>query len=83
MAIPSGATLFSDPVDLTVPALGDLAIDLYLPGNTNNPSPLTSFGGALQTSFVSETGNHTGASAFPVVATTPSWFLLSRVEFPY
>ncbi len=80
MAIPAGATLFSDPVDLVVPPMSDLTIDLYLPGNTNHPSPLTYFGGALQTSFVSETGNHAGASVFPAVATTPSWFLLSRVE---
>ncbi len=64
MAIPSGATLISDPVDLAVPAMGDLAIDLYLPGDTNTPSPLTTFTNALQTSYVSETGNHAGAARF-------------------
>jgi lysophospholipase L1-like esterase len=80
MTMPSGAVAFSDPVDLTVAPMSDLAIDLYVPGNTNAPSPLTYFGGALQTSYVSETGNHAGTSAFPVVATTPSWFLVSRVE---
>ena len=80
MTIPAGAVSFSDPVDLAAPPLADLAIDVYLPGNTNAPSPVTYFGGALQTSYVSETGNHAGASAFPVVATTASWFLVSRVE---
>ena len=80
ISMPAGAAVFSDPVDLAVGPMSDLAIDLYLPGNTNTPSPLTFFGGALQTSYVSETGNHTGTSAFPVVATTPSWFLVSRVE---
>jgi lysophospholipase L1-like esterase len=80
MTIPAGAAVLSDPVDLTVSSMSDLAIDLYIPGNTNAPSPLTYFGGALQTSYVSETGNHAGASALPVVATTPSWFLISRVE---
>ena len=80
MTIPAGAVFFSDPVDLTISPLSDLAIDLYVPGNTNAPSPLAFFGGALQTSYVSETGNHAGTSAFPVVATTPSWFLVSRVE---
>ncbi len=80
MAIPAGGVLFSDPVDLVVPATGDLAIDLYLPGNTNVASPLAFFGGALQTSYVSETGNYVGASAFPVVATTRSWFVVERVE---
>lgn len=80
MAIPTGATLISDPVDLAVPAMGDLAIDLYLPGDTNTPSPLTTFTNALQTSYVSETGNHAGATSFPVVAKTPSWFVVSRIE---
>ena len=80
MAIPSGAMLISDPVDLAVPAMGDLAIDLYLPGDTNTPSPLTTFTSALQTSYISETGNHAGASSFPVVAKTPSWFVVSRIE---
>lgn len=80
MTIPAGAVVFSDPVDLTVASMSDLAIDLYVPGNTSAPSPLAYFGGALQTSYVSETGNHAGTAAFPVVATTPSWFLVSRVE---
>src|SRR5207247_10009054 len=80
MAIPAGAVLFSDPVDLGAPSMADLAIDLYLPASTNIPMPLTIHGGALQTSYVSETGNHAGKAAFPVVATTQSWFLLSRVE---
>src|SRR5262245_13390931 len=80
MTIPSGAVVYSDPVDLTVPAQADLAVDVYLPGETNTPSPLTMHAGALQTSFVSQTGNHAGASMLPVVATTTSWFLISRVE---
>ena len=80
MAIPSGAAVVSDPVDLAVPAMGDLAIDLYLPGNTAGPSPLTTLTGALQTSYVSETGNHAGMSELPVVATTQNWFFVSRVE---
>ena len=32
--IPPGAVVVSDPVALTVPAFADLAIDLYLPGDT-------------------------------------------------
>jgi lysophospholipase L1-like esterase len=80
MTIPAGGVLFSDPVDLQAPSMADLAIDLYLPASTNIPAPLTIHGGALQTSYVSETGNHAGKAAFPVVATTQSWFLLSRVE---
>jgi lysophospholipase L1-like esterase len=80
MSIPSGAVLVSDPVDMAVPAMGDLAIDLYLPGNTDSPSPVTTFTNALQTNYVSETGNFAGKSSFPVVARTPAWFVVSRVE---
>lgn len=80
MAIPAGAELFSDPVNLVAPPMADLAIDLSLPNNTNVPSPLTMHGTALQTNYVSETGNHAGKTAFPSVATTQNWFLLSRIE---
>ena len=52
--IPPGAIAYSDPVNLTVPQMGDLAIDLYLPGNTDIPAPLTMHVGAFQTNYVSE-----------------------------
>jgi lysophospholipase L1-like esterase len=80
ITIPAGATVYSDPVDINVPPMADLAVDLYLPGDTNTSSPLTMHNGAFQTSYVSQTGNHAGKVALPVVATTLSWFLLSRVE---
>lgn len=78
--IPSGAVMFSDPIDWVVPALTDLAIDLYLPGDTNIPSPVTMHSAALQTSYISEAGDRTGVTTLPVAATTQSWFVLTRVE---
>ncbi len=78
--IPPGAVAFSDPVDLPVPAMADLAVDLYLPGSTESPSPVTTHNGALQTSYVSAAGNHAGAASLPVAATTQAWFFLARVE---
>ncbi len=87
-AIPPGALLVSDPVNLTVPALADLAIDLYLPGNTDK-LPVTIHAAAWQSGYVSGTGNFSGVPAFPVQTTTDyvraerpssSWFFLSRVE---
>ncbi len=80
IAIPAGAMLLSDPVALTFPAAADIAVDLYLPVNTNAPSPVTMHNGALQTSYVTETGNHAGKPTLPVVATTQSWFGLARIE---
>ena len=80
MTIPANAVVYSDPVSLTVPPMSDLAIDLYLPGTTNTPASLTMHGGALQTSYVSETGNHAGKATMPVAGRTQSWFMLSRVD---
>lgn len=80
ITIPANAVVYSDPVALPVPPLSDLAVDLYLPGTTNTSAPLAVHTGAFQTSYISETGNHAGAAKLPTVATTRSWFLLSRVE---
>ena len=80
ITIPANALVYSDPVDLAVPQLGDLAVDLYLPGNTNTQSPVTMHNGAFQTNYVSETGNHVGKASLPIAGKTQSWFVLSRVE---
>ena len=80
VTIPANAIVYSDPVALTVAPLADLAVDVYLPGTTNAPAAVAMHGSAFQTSYISETGNHAGAPKLPAVATTRSWFLLSRVE---
>jgi len=79
--VPAGAAMLSDPADLQVPQMTDLAIDIYLPGDTAAlSSPLTTHAAALQTSYVSAAGNHAGENELPVASTTASWFLLTRVE---
>jgi lysophospholipase L1-like esterase len=80
ITIPTNAVVYSDPVNLNVPQMTDLAIDLYLPGNTDRPVPVTMHTNAFQTNYVSETGNHAGKATLPVVATVPSWFIVHRVE---
>jgi hypothetical protein len=57
--IPPDASVLSDPVDLEVPALSDLAVSMFLPGNTG---PATWHRFALQTSYISPTGDFTGRS---------------------
>ena len=90
-AIPAGAIVVSDAVDLVAPDFADLAIDLFLPENTAaTKSPLTVHPASWQTNYVSSPGNHTGVVAMPVQTTTayrrgdglPSstWFFLARVE---
>ena len=81
VTLPPGEMVMSDPVALGGPALADLAVDLYLPGTpTSDPSGVTAHGAALTTSYVSEAGNHAGATALPVARTFQDWFYLSRVE---
>ena len=81
VVIPAGSVIFSDPATLTVPALSELAIDLYLPGDTaTSGSPITTHSGSFQTNYLSTSGNHIQANEFPVEASLPSWFFLSRVE---
>lgn len=80
--IAPGAELISDVADIIVPSLGDVVVDLYLPGTTDTPSPLAMHPGAHQSSYISATGNMTGAATFEPAATTHSWFLLSRLEVP-
>ena len=80
ITIPANAIAYSDPVDIAVPQMSDLAIDLYLPGTTNGPGTLTMHGLALQTTYISETGNHAGKAALPEAGRTRAWFLLSRVD---
>lgn len=81
VTIPAGAAIVSDAVNLTVPAFADLAIDIYLPGDTAaTMSPLTTHSVGLQTNYVSPTGDHSGAPDMPVEKTTQSWFFLARVE---
>lgn len=80
ITIPPGALLYSDPVSLAIPQMADVAIDLYLPGTTDTPAPVTMHTTAVQTNYVSETGNHVGAATLPVAATTQNWFVIYRLE---
>ena len=75
--IPPGAPVLSDPIDLNVPALSDLAVSLYLPG----PAPATTIhGSAFQTNYVSMAGDHTGDTALPVDHTITSWPFLTQAD---
>ena len=81
VTIEAGSTVLSDPVALDVAPLSDLAIDLYLPGDTwGSPSPATVHSTGLTTSYLSAPGNQSGAARLDVEGTTPQWFYLSRVD---
>lgn len=72
-----GVVVVSDPVDLEIPALGDLAISLYLPNDTGAP---TTHATALHTTYVSTEGDFTGQSELPLAGTTQQYYWISSVE---
>jgi lysophospholipase L1-like esterase len=76
--IPAGSIAVSDPVDLDVPGLSDLAISLFLPQSTK---ATTSHVLALQTNYVSPAiGDATAEVKFPVLKTITSWPFLTGVD---
>jgi lysophospholipase L1-like esterase len=75
--IPAGAVLLSDPVDLSVPAVGDLVISVFLPEDSGPP---TQHGTGLHTTYISAAGNFTAQPTFTAERTTNSWYFLSGVH---
>jgi len=75
--IPPGASMISDPVDLSVPAVGDLVVSVYLPGDSGPP---TQHATGLHTTYISSEGDFTGLPDFTPARTTNSWYFLSGVQ---
>ncbi len=74
----AGQTLVSDPVSLNVAPLSDLAVSLYLPGDTGAPTSHT-FG--LRMTYVSGEGDFSGAAQIAdAAATTQSYYWLAGVD---
>lgn len=77
VTIPDGAFVLSDPVQLETHAFDELAISMYLEGETTIH---TQHSAALQTNYVSGAGNHTASTDFPIESMNETWFLLSGVD---
>jgi lysophospholipase L1-like esterase len=78
ITVPARSMVVSDPVELDVPALSDLAISLFLP-KTTQATTLHIL--AMQTSYVSsDTGDSTADVKFPVAKTIHSWPFLTGVD---
>jgi len=75
-SIPPGALAISEPVNLTVPKLGDLAITVFFPADTG---PFTMHSTGLHTTYI-VAGDATGVAALADVPTTRSWYFLSSVD---
>jgi lysophospholipase L1-like esterase len=72
VTIGPGMVLVSDPVALTIPAQANVAVSVYLPGDTGPPSAQ----GGWHTTFVSRSGDLAGSSEIPDPITTLNdyWF---------
>ena len=77
VTIPKGASMISDPVDLAVPAVGDLVISIHIPGDSGPP---TQHATGLHTTYISSEGDFTGLPDFTPARTTNSWYFLSGVQ---
>lgn len=71
-----GAVLLSDPVDLVVPSLGDLAISIYVPGDSGRA---TQHSQALHTTYIAD-GDTTAQMEMADAKTTTAWYWISSVD---
>jgi hypothetical protein len=76
VTVPSSAPILSDPVDLELPALGSVAIGLFLPEIT--PTSTFHWEG-VQTAFVSGEGNFADEPDFKAAQTITSRIFLSEI----
>src|SRR5215471_9114435 len=77
--IAAGAVQYSDPVDLSIPPLADLAVSFHLPGEV--PANFVITGRyARQTNYISPPGNFVAETTMPVGNLTDQWFFLCGVD---
>jgi lysophospholipase L1-like esterase len=74
--VPPGTMVVSDPVDLALPALTDLAVSVYLPEETGLP---TVHPDGMHTAYITS-GNATGSAALKTDATTTAYLWLGSVD---
>jgi lysophospholipase L1-like esterase len=72
-----GVMLLSDPVDFSVPALADVAVSLYFPGETGPP---TNHATALHTTYISKEGDTTGSPEMADATTTEQYYWLAGID---
>jgi lysophospholipase L1-like esterase len=71
-----GMVILSDPVDLNVAPVSDLAVSLYFPGETGPP---TTHGTGLHTTYIQD-GDVTGQAAMADAVTTQSYYWLAGID---
>jgi len=77
--VAAGAVTFSDPVELEVKPLADLAVSIYLPDEVLPAFQITGRY-ARQTNYISPPGNFAVETVMPVGNLTDQWFFLCGVD---
>ena len=77
--IAAGAFALSDPVELTVPPLADVAISFHLPDDVPASFGITGRY-SRQTSYISPPGDFSGETVMPVGRLTDDWFFLGGID---
>ncbi len=76
VTLPAGADYWSDPVDMALPAQGDIAVSLHY---ATAPEQQTSHPGSRATSYYLH-GDHTADASLPGAKTVDHWFNLSGLD---
>lgn len=76
VTVAPGAVVLSDPIDLAVPQLADVAVSIYLPDTTGLP---TVHPDGMHTAYIAD-GDLTGRPAFTPAATTTAYLWLAGVD---
>jgi lysophospholipase L1-like esterase len=71
-----GVIMVSDPVDMQIPPLAELAVSLYFPRKTGEP---TNHRFGLHTAYISK-GDATGRDVMPEPVTTFAYFWLASID---
>jgi len=77
VTIPRWATVISDPIQYDVPRSGNLAVSLYVPGNSGF---ITTHALSNQTNYISRQGDHSIAVDLPVAEESPGWPWLTGID---
>jgi lysophospholipase L1-like esterase len=77
--IAAGALLVSDPVELELGALADVAVSIYLPDDVPASFGITGRY-ARQTNYISPPGDFAGSVVMPVGRITDDWYFVSGID---
>jgi lysophospholipase L1-like esterase len=77
VSIPAGETIYSDPVDFSLPALTNLAVTIYFGSMSSNT--ICGHPGSRTHSFI-QSGNVVSATNMPTAAKAEHWYIITGVD---